>query len=98
MIDYNLVKKKLTKKTLSIIKEAIKNKDLVYIAVPYTHKLESIRNSRFDSVTELSGMLAAAGIANISPITQSHMQAIYVKIGTKWRTWKRIDTIFLQRC
>lgn len=71
---------------------------LVYLAVPYTHPKRSVREFRFKRVTEVSAMLVSQGIANFSPITQSHLQAKHYKLPHTWDFWKRIDTIFLERC
>ena len=101
-----LMIKKSTKKlwaeldvhTQTIITNTVDYQKLIYLAVPYTHKYKSVREDRFQLVSEVSGLLANLKVANVSPITQSHVQSLFVKIGTTWETWKHIDTILLNSC
>lgn len=88
----------LDKDTHKTISNAVRRKKLVYLAVPYTHYDEDVRHERFRLVTEVSGILAALRVSNLSPITQSHVQSMFVEIGTTWEVWKLIDTIFLNNC
>lgn len=72
---------------------------LVYLATPYTHEDKAVEALRFRQVTEVSGLLVRNGVANVSPITQSHEQHIYVpNLPTTWDYWKSVDEIILSRC
>jgi len=88
-------KKEESYSTDSILAKTRDGGKLIYLAVPYTHRFSKIRHRRFRLVTEVSAILAGFDVANISPITQSHVQAQHFDLGTEWETWKRIDTIFM---
>jgi hypothetical protein len=70
---------------------------LIYLATPYSHDDPVVMQDRFHKVTIASGQMIKEGIINFSPITQSHEQAIRVKLPTHWKFWKTIDTEFLKR-
>ena len=93
---------------ISIQNKALEAKPLIYLAVPYTDKripekdrvpgdLTALEERRFKQVTVVSGRLAQSGIANFSPITQSHEQNRMVKMGGTWEDWKAIDEVFLAK-
>jgi hypothetical protein len=71
---------------------------IVYLATPYSHNDLKVMQYRFEQVTIVSGKLIKHGIINFSPITQSHEQALRVKLPTDWDFWKTVDTEFLHRC
>jgi len=72
-------------------------KPIFYIAVPYTHANEKIRELRFAMVTEFCARQSRLGAVVFSPITHSHEIAKY-GTSTKWDFWRNIDIEFLRRC
>lgn len=72
---------------------------LVYVAGPYSHEYERIRQERNDMLTQVSAMLVEKGILNYSPITHSHAQQQYLSNNeTSFEYWRRNDFAFLSRC
>lgn len=72
-------------------------KPIFYIAVPYTHELDTMKDLRFRMVTEFCARQSNQGVVVFSPITHSHELAKY-GTPTKWDFWRNIDTEFICRC
>lgn len=51
-------------------------KPLIYIAVPYSHKEESVRLARFESVNRAACFLMNKGYHVFSPISHTHPIAL----------------------
>ncbi len=75
-------------------------KGLVYLASPYSHPNESVRNARFDAAVDCCGWLLKNHPTKLiySPIAYSHQIALRCALPTDWRFWSRLDTFFLTRC
>ena len=73
-------------------------KELVYLAVPYSHPDPKVRHWRFDTVNEVAGKLIAQGLIIFSPISHSHSIAQMCDLPTKWEFWQKTDRVFLQYC
>lgn len=76
---------------------------MVYLAVPYTHPLENVRELRFEIINRVSGSLFSYGIFNFSPITHSHVVAEAMKVDglattTKWDFWAEYDCYMISLC
>lgn len=74
----------------------MKNKPLVYLAVPYTHPRKSVIEDRFIKVCKMAGKLMNDGYIVYSPITHCHPIAMVCKLPTDWKFWKNIDETFLK--
>jgi hypothetical protein len=73
---------------------------LYYLASPYTHTDEIVKDRRaHDAALATKYLLEKhAGVINIlSPIVHSHVLHRAGMEGT-WETWKAIDTDFIARC
>lgn len=67
----------------------------IYLATPYSHHSEYIRDSRFHEVTRLAGLLLKEGFLVYSPITHSHPIAVKTKLPSSFDFWKALDMSML---
>lgn len=63
----------------------------IYIATPYSHPDQSIRQARYEAVTDYAAMLFNLGCNPFSPITHSHPMAERNKLKGDWEAWKEVD-------
>jgi nucleoside 2-deoxyribosyltransferase len=76
-----------------------RQEDLVYLAGPYSHRLNRIRHRRYNQLTEVSARLLQQGILNFSPITHSHNQQEFLEdFSTGFDDWRRNDLAYVSRC
>lgn len=72
---------------------------LYYLASPYSHKEESMKDYRFDLAARATRYLLERfpNVNIFSPIVHSH---VLHRIGMQgdWNTWKRIDTNYIEKC
>lgn len=72
---------------------------LVYLAGPYSHKLNLIKQRRYNQLTEVSARLLQNGVLNFSPITHSHNQHGFLEeFSTSFDDWRKNDLAFVSRC
>ena len=73
--------------------------DMVYLAGPYSHRLNRIRQRRYNQLTEVSARLLQNGVLNFSPITHSHNQQEFLEdFSTGFDDWRRNDLAYVSRC
>lgn len=72
---------------------------LIYLASPYSHKGEFIRNMRYNLITKITGKLQDRyPYAFIGPITQSHNTAPYMESpNTEFTSWAIRDLTYISR-
>ena|SRR3990167_3910508 len=70
---------------------------LIYVAVPYSHKLTSIQQLRFEMVNEWCARQMRNGYILFSPISHTHPLAEYGLPGG-WDFWVTFDAPFLKAC
>lgn len=74
-------------------------KPLVYVASPYSHHEESIRNQRYDEVTKVVAKLCDLDVFTIPPITFNVPLAPYIASkDTTWEYWKEYDKRLIDAC
>lgn len=74
----------------------MKQKSYIYLASPYTHTSELVRQERFNTINKVLAALVHNGYIVFGPITQSHIIAKYLDLEqTSWEYWKDNDTVFL---
>lgn len=72
---------------------------IIYLAGPYSHRLQRIRRRRHNQSTEVSARLLENGILNFSPITHCHYTQDYMETNdTGFDNWRRNDLAFVSRC
>jgi hypothetical protein len=69
---------------------------LIYLASPYSHADEAVREQRFHAVCEAAARLMDAGHLIFSPIAHSHCIALAGKLPTDYRFWRRYDEAMLR--
>jgi hypothetical protein len=75
----------------------VKMKDIMYIAIPYSHPDPRVRELRFEIANFVSAKLMNNGKIVFSPISHSHPMVKY-GLPTDWKYWKSQDTAFLNMC
>lgn len=69
---------------------------LIYLASPYSHADEAVREERFRAVCQASAGLMAQGHLIFSPIAHTHPIALAGKLPTDFRFWRRYDETMLR--
>lgn len=70
-------------------------KELVYLAVPYSHPYPEVREERFRAVNRVAAKLMEQGLHIFSPISHSHPISIEGNLPTNWEYWEAYDRAFL---
>jgi hypothetical protein len=72
---------------------------VIYLAVPYSHRLPQIETLRAEAVTYAAGVLMEEGHTVYSPITSSHkIQTLGLCNSWGYDEWLKHDTKFLDVC
>ncbi len=71
---------------------------LIYIASPYSHPDDNVRESNFRIVSEFVAKLTAEGLKPISPITYGHTLLGFHDMPSDWQFWQDFCITFLQHC
>lgn len=70
---------------------------LYYLASPFSHELDSVREARFETAVYVTDRLLKLGVNVFSPIVHSH--PIDCRTGKKdWQFWAPLDHSILSRC
>jgi len=70
-------------------------RNLTYLAVPYSHEDPTIRKHRFEMVSRAGAWLMQHGHIVYSPISHCHPMAKY-GLPKGWQFWQHYDLTFLQ--
>ena len=73
-------------------------KQLVYLAVPYTHEDPEIREKRFQAVNKVAGELIQKGEFVYSPISHCHPIALLCSLPKEWEYWDEYCRVCLNCC
>lgn len=71
---------------------------LVYLASPYSHKDEAVRQQRFEVACRISGFLLEIGIFAFSPIAHSHPIAQICNLPGNFEFYEKFDERVLTAC
>ncbi len=74
------------------------NKQIAYLACPYTHQSAIVMRERFEKVSKCAGLLMQKGHIIFSPISHTHPIAMQCKLPVEWRYWEKFDTVYLSVC
>lgn len=69
-----------------------------YLAVPYSHAHQDIREIRARIATWATGELMSCGYQIFSPITHSHPVALGHDLPGDWEYWAEFDRRHIQMC
>lgn len=80
-------------------------KPLVYLASPYSHPSQHVREQRFEKVSKIAAEILLDGyLLPFSPIAHSHPMAVHgcppisAVFATDWKAWQELDLAFIDRC
>jgi len=76
----------------------MKNKELIYLASPYSHPSKKIMHDRFEKVLRLAAYLIRKGMFVFSPIAYGHVMAGKYKMPTDWKYWLAFDEKLISKC
>jgi hypothetical protein len=74
------------------------DKELIYIASPYTNPNSIIRIQNYLDVTKIAADLVSVGHVAISPITYGHVLAECKEMPTDWEFWMDFCLVLLNKC
>ena len=70
---------------------------MIYLACPYSHKDERMKQLRFEKVTRVTALLNGKGFPTFSPITHSHPQEQYL-LHWGHDEWLGLDRLHFDNC
>ena len=70
---------------------------MIYLASPYSHPDEAVREQRFRAACRATAQLLASGSTVFSPIVHGH-PLVEHGLPTDWSFWERFDRDHLERC
>lgn len=73
-------------------------KTLVYLATPYSHPDEAVREERFRAVNTAAAELMRKGMHIYSPISHTHPIALAGDLPLGWEYWQAYDRAILSAC
>ena len=71
---------------------------MIYLAGPYSHDDEEVREARFRALTAKAAELMLDGHVVFSPITHGHTIAEYHDLPKGWEWWSKQDFKILRHC
>jgi len=74
------------------------DKEMIYLACPYSHPLEGIRLARFRAANIAAARLMAEGHIVYSAISHTHPIAVENNLGLDWDYWRPADVYFIGLC
>ncbi len=69
-----------------------------YIASPYTHENENVRERRALDVCEFAAALMRSGVHAFSPIAHTHLMSKHFAMPVEFDFWNDYDTEYLKWC
>jgi hypothetical protein len=73
------------------------NDELIYLAIPYSHPSEEVRNYRLHLVSDIAGKLMNEGNVVFSPISHGDTIAKIHNLPTDWEYWEKSCKSFVSR-
>lgn len=74
------------------------NKQLLYLAGPYTHAAQAVRDEREAALNRFAAQLMRDGFSVMSPISMGAPICRTGEVGTGWDTWEDTCLRLLERC
>src|SRR5882762_760617 len=71
---------------------------LIYLASPYSHPDESVRESRFIAVCKATGEMMSHGLMILSPIAHTHPVAMHSALPLHFEFYAAYDELLISRC
>jgi hypothetical protein len=73
------------------------NDELIYLAIPYSHPSDEVRNYRLHLVSDIAGKLMNEGKVVFSPISHGDTIAKIHNLPTDWEYWEKSCKSFVSR-
>lgn len=70
---------------------------MIYLAIPYSHPEQVVREKRFKIVNAVAAELMRKGAVVYSPISHCHVIAAEYDLPTSWTYWKKSCVEFVTR-
>ena len=70
----------------------------IYLACPYSHRIEAIRIERFEYANKAAAGLMKDGHIVFSPISHSHSIAVQNNLPLDFDFWEKFDISFIEWC
>ena len=71
---------------------------LVYIASPYSHPDEYVREENFKRVSRYAALLVSEGHIAVSPITYGHTLLVFHDMPSDYAFWQKFCLTLLAKC
>lgn len=71
---------------------------LIYLASPYSHPLEKVREMNYEIVSEIAAKMVAEGNVVLSPISYGHNLLNFCEMPSDWDFWYNFCVTFLLKC
>jgi hypothetical protein len=71
---------------------------LIYVASPYSHPSDDIRENNFRDVSTYTAKIVSEGFVALSPITFGHTLLGFSEMPSHWEFWKNFCISFLEKC
>jgi hypothetical protein len=71
---------------------------VIYIASPYSHFDEEMRENNYRKVSEIASKMIAMGNVAISPIAYGHPLLQFTEMPGDWEFWKNFCLSILAKC
>jgi hypothetical protein len=72
--------------------------EVVYIASPYSHPDDEVREENYRIVAEVAAKMIAEGRVVISPIAYGHTLLSFVEMPSDWKFWQNFCLSILAKC
>lgn len=72
--------------------------NLIYLASPYNHTSDEIKEDRFNSICNIASLLINQGVVLYSPIAHNHPIAKSGTLPASWEWWEHFDSIMISKC
>lgn len=76
----------------------VMSRKIIYIASPYSHPDDEVRENNFRLVTQLVADLTEQGYVCMSPITLGHTLLGFKEMPSDWEFWTNFCLSFLEKC
>ena len=71
---------------------------MYYLASPYNHESEGVRQKRYEANVRVLADLLHSGKITFSPIVHHHPVAVLRDLGRGFEFWRKVDVEYLKRC
>ena len=71
---------------------------LIYLASPYSHPDDNIRENNYKVIAEIAAKMTSEGHVVLSPIAYGHNLLGFCEMPSDWEFWKNFCLTFLEKC